>query len=164
MVLIFAVTTLVWLLLSALVFAIGVVLFYSDNKLTAAESMISAVVLVLLATPLVLQIRTLAARKRECRSNVLELAEDSIKVKLNGVYRAAKGLPDIAETRIAWCDVMEITKEQHKFVYPSLIPFRYPLDVYTIVTEDREIPFTQECVSGAKRVAREVAERLGQNI
>jgi hypothetical protein len=165
MVLLIAVTTLLlWLLLSVLMFALGVVLFYADNRLSTAESMISAVVLVLLATPLVLQIRTLSARRREWKNNTLELTEDSIRICLTGTYRSAKGLPDVAETRIPWCDVVEITKERRKFLYPSLIRFEYPLDVYTIVTEEEEIPFTQECVLNAKRVAQDIAARLGQEI
>src|SRR5665213_2517307 len=97
MVLLIAVTTLLlWLLLSVLVFALGVIVFNADNRLSTAESMISAVVLLLLATPLVLQIRTLSARRREWENNILELAEDTIKVRLSGAYRSAKGLPDLS--------------------------------------------------------------------
>jgi hypothetical protein len=111
-----------------------------------------------------MQIRVFAARRREWRNNTVELAEDSIKLRLSGAYRSAKGLPDVAETRTAWCDVLEITKERRKFRYSSLIPFEYPLDVYTIVTEEGDIPFTRECVIGARRLAQDIATRLGQEI
>jgi len=159
-----AVTALLWVLLSALVFAIGAVIFDANNRLSTAESAIADLILLLLATPLVLQIRTLRACRKECAGNIVELAEDSIKIRLYGSYREAKDLPVVAETRVAWCDVMEITKERRKFTYPSLIPFEYPLDVYTIVTEEGEISFTPECVRGAKSIATEIAARLGQDI
>src|SRR5262249_16360217 len=130
MALLFAVTALLWIIVSGLVFALGVVLFYDDNRLSTAESLISGVVLVLLAAPIAMQIRTLAARRREYKHNVLELAEDSIKVRLTGSYRTAKGLPAVAETRIPWFEVMEITRQRRAFLYRSLIPFKYPLDLY----------------------------------
>lgn len=164
MALLSAVTGLLWIIISALVFAIGVVLFHSNNRLSHSESALSAAVLVLLATPIVLQIRTLAARKRELKSNLVQLDEGSIHLQLNGPYRTGKGLPEIAETRIPWSDVLEITRQRRKFLYRSLIPFEYPLEVYTIVTEDAEFPFTRECVPGAKRVAEQIAARLGQEI
>jgi hypothetical protein len=164
MALLLAITALLWILVSALVFAIGVVVFYSGNRLSTAESMISAVVLVLLAAPIALQIRALAARRREYRSNVLELGGDSIKVRLEGTYRAAKGLPPVQETRVPWFEVMEVTKARRNFIYRSLIPFRYPLSVYTIATGEGEISFTRERVIGAKRTAEEIAARLGQDI
>jgi hypothetical protein len=73
-------------------------------------------------------------------------------------------LPLIEETHLPWSEIASVTSERCKFLYRSLVPFRYPLEVFTVATASAAIPFTVECVPGAKRAAREIASRTGQEV
>jgi hypothetical protein len=156
-----AVAALLWLLLATL--AVGLVAVASfPGRVT--ERVIPAAVALLLAAPLVMQLRTLHSRMRQMAANSLVLDGAGVRIRLGGPYRLSKGLPEVLDTHVPWSDLIEITQQRRTFMYRSLIPFEYPLEVYTIVTAGVSIPFTNECIPGAKRAARELAARLGRDI
>jgi uncharacterized protein (DUF58 family) len=155
MILIRAVTALLWMLLAAFLFALAVVLFFPEG-LSGVERAISAAVIAALAAPLALQLRTVRARTREMLANRIELDEGGVRIRLDGSYRTGKGLPEVPETRLPWSEIKGVPRERRKFVYPSLIPFEYPLDVYTIEARTK-IPFTKECLPNAASIAAKIA-------
>jgi len=158
------VTVLLGLLLSVLAFVLLVLVFFPGPSLTVFERIISTGVVLLMATPLVIQIRSLRSRVREMQGNFLALYEDGVRVRLSGAFRAGKGLPEIPGTHLRWSEVTGVTSQRRKFVYRSLVPFVYPLDVYTLVTAGRPIAFTKECVPQANAAARAIARRIGQEV
>lgn len=159
----YAVAAFLWLLLAVLAFSFVTIAFIPGGELTVMERAVSTGVVLLLGTPLAMQLFSLHSRMREMRANFLAVDESGVRVRLAGVYRGSKGLPEI-QTQVRWSGITSVTRERRKFTYRSLIPFTYPLDVYTIVTSGAAIPFTNECIPGAKRAAREVAARIGQDV
>lgn len=157
----YAVAALLWVLLAVLGLTLLVLLFSPGRDLKGSERAISAAVVLLLATPLALQLRSLHSRMGEMGRNFLVLDENGLRARLGGAYRADKGLPDIPETQLRWSEVSAVKCERRKFLYRSAIPFQYPLDVFTIESARVAIPFTVECVPGARRAAQKIAERIG---
>ncbi len=160
----YAVAALLWLLLAVLSFSLVTIVFFPGRELTAMERVASAAVVLLLATPAAMQLFSLHSRMREMRANFLVVDESGVRVRLAGVHRGSKVLPEIQETLVRWSEVTSVSRERRKFTYRSRIPFSYPLDVYTMVTAGAAIPFTKECIPGAKRAAREIAARIGQEV
>ncbi len=158
----YAVAALLWLLLAVAAFALVILLLFPGHELSGVERIVSAGVVLLLATPPAIQVTALHARMREMRANFLVVDEHGIRVRLAGHYRSLKSLPEIQETQLPWSAITDVICERRKFVYPSLVPFSYPLSVYSIVTAGAPISFTVECIPTAKRAAREIAGRLGR--
>jgi hypothetical protein len=160
----YASAALLWLLITVLTFSLAVLLIAPGGEFSVWERVVSGAVLLLLATPLAMQARSLHSRMREMSANFVALDEEGVRVRLAGDCRASKGLPEFQDTRLRWSEISSVTCERRKFICQSLVPFRYPLDVYTIGTGAAAIPFTRECIPSARQAARAIATRLGQEV
>lgn len=160
----YAVAAMLWALLAILAFSLVVLIFLPGRDLSGLERAASAAVILLLASPLAIQTISLHRRMHEMRANFLLLDDSGLRVRLTGPFRASKGLPEVPETRVNWNELRAVTRDRRKFLYRSAIPFQYPLDVYTLVTANAAIPFTRECLPGARRAAQAIAARIGQEI
>lgn len=160
----YAIAAVLWLLLAGAAFTLIVLLFFPGNQLTVMERAVSVAVVLVLAAPLWIQTASLRAYMREMAANLVSVEDSGVRVRLGGDFRHSKGLPDIPEIRLPWSDIETITCERRRFIYPSVVPFSYPLDVYTIVSAAAVISFTVECTVTARRAAREIARRLNRDL
>jgi hypothetical protein len=160
---IFAVTALLWLLLAVCLLVLLVVVFFPGSQLTGAERLIAAFFMLLLATPLAMQLRATHLQIGEMRGNRILFDAGGAEIRLSGWSRERKGLP-MVQTRIRWDEISAVTRQRRSFVYPSLIPLAYRLDVFTIRAGGSAISFTVECIPGAKHIAREMAARAGRDL
>ena len=160
---IYAVTALLWLLLAVCLLVLLVVVFFPGSQLTGAEQLIAAVFMLLLATPLAMQLRATQLQIGEMTGNRIVFDADGAEIRISGRSRERKGLP-MVEKRIRWDEISAITRQRRSFVYPALIPFAYRLDVFTILAGGSAISFTVECLPGAKKIAREMAVRAGREL
>lgn len=160
---IYAVTALLWLLLAVCLFVLLVLAFFPGNELTGVERLLAAFFVLLLAAPLAMQLRSTHRQIGEMTGNRIVLNADGADIRLSGRSRERKGLP-MVQTSIRWDEIGAITHQRRSFVYPSLIPFAYRLDVFTILAGTSTISFTVECLPGAKQIAREMAARTGREL
>lgn len=148
-----------WLVLALLLF--GVLTALGSTEMTTEQRVIAILVLAALILPVALQLRATHRQIGEMTANALVLHNDGIEVQLSGAAREWKGLPDVPHTTIPWSGVLSITSEKKRFVYPSVVPLGYPLTVFTLYSKSGGISFTRECIPNARRVAQEIAARLG---
>lgn len=161
---IYVVRLLLWLLLAVFVSVLVVLVFFPGSELTMTERLTSALVVLLLAAPVANQLRVLNQQIREMTANQISLGTAGVDLRLRGSYREAKGLVTVPQTHLAWNEMDFVSRERRTFMYRSLIPFSYPLDVYTIHAGARSFSFTHECISGAKQIAEDIAARIGRAI
>jgi len=138
-----------------------VLLFNPNHDLSVLERTSATAVVTLLAIPLAVQLRTLRRHMRDAARNFVAATESGVRLRLTGWSRRSKGLAEISETVLPWSTIRTVTRERRKFLYRSVIPFEYPLHVYTIVTATGAVAFTRECFPGAERAAMDVAARVG---
>jgi len=161
MVLYYAVSVLLSTLLSILAFSLAAVLLFPGTALTARDRWLAAPILTLLAVPLAIEFRSLRKRIREMQANFVICDGEGVRLRLAGEFRNSKGLPDIPETRLSWSEITSVKSERRKFTYRSLVPFAYPLDVYSIVTPAATYSFTKECFPRAHAIAEKIRQRAG---
>ena len=125
------------------------------------ESALSAVLLAVLIIPVVWQLRATHRQIREMTANRITLSQFGIDVQLSGRAREWKGLPDVPQTHIPWSELLSIVREKKRFVYPSVIPMGYPLEVFTLYTKTGGVSFTRECIPNALKAAQDIAAKLG---
>jgi hypothetical protein len=149
-------------LLAALLFGLATVAF--DASLGGKERVVGAVFLIALTIPVASQLRTTHRQLREMTTNRIVLKADGIEIRLAGRSREWKGLSDVPETVVPWSELLSIVSEKRRFVYPSVIPLGYPLEVFTFFTKTGGFSFTRECIPNAREIAREIATRIGCEI
>jgi hypothetical protein len=161
---IYVVRVLLWLVLAALLSVLVVLVFFPGNELTMTERLASGVVTLLLAAPIGNQLRVLNQNIREMTANQISLGTAGVDLRLNGSYREAKGLVTVSQTHLAWNEIDSVSRDRRTFMHRSLIPFSYSLDVFTIHAGAASFSFTNECISGAKQIAQDIAARIGRTI
>ena len=152
----------VFVLLCVVLALVGmlVVGILSDNN--ESERWVVAALLLVMA-PVAMHLKTLHSRMGQIGANVVSLDATGVRIRLVGALRRSKGLPEIQDMLLPWSEVTGVTSDRRKFSYRSVIPFEYPLDVYTILTTGGAIPFTKECVPGAAQAAQAISSRVGRN-
>lgn len=150
---------LLWMLFGALLFSSASVAFNASMSLS--ERATAVLVIALLTAPVVLQLRATHRRIREMKANRIRLGPDGIEIQLAGRAREWKGLPEVPQTLLPWNQLLSIASEKRRFIYPSVIPLGYPLEVFTLFCKSGGISFTRECIPNARRIAEEIATRLG---
>ncbi len=155
------VAALLWVLLALLGLFIVATL---TSDVSATERVVSPLVVLLLAAPLVMQLRTLRSRMRQIGANVIAIDAAGVRVRLVGDLRRSKGLPEFQDTYVPWSDLSAITCDRRSFSIA-----RSSRSSIRSMWHDRDfshtlfIPFTRECVAGAERSAREIAARAGRS-
>ena len=114
-------TGLLWVLLVALVLAVGVVLTASDDAITLRERVISVGVLLLLLTPVVLQLRVSHKQIRDMNTNRIVLTDKEVEVHLGGGAREWKGLPAVSVRLPAYNSSPPASKSRNS-IFPEIFP------------------------------------------
>ena len=153
---------LLWAVLAVLLFA--VIATVATDSMAMGEKTLAVGVLAVLILPVALQVRATHRQIREMTANRVVVGEEGIDLRLSGGAREWKGLQDVATTYLQWDEVHSISKERRRFVYPSVIPLGYPLDVFTLHCRERDFAFTRECIRNARQVAQEIAARIGGEV
>ena len=115
--------------------------------------------LLLLIIPVALQLRASHAHVRDMNTNRIILGDETVELRLGGTAREWKGLRPV-DTKIRWHDLHGVTREWRRFVYPSVIPMGYKLEVFTLQYADEKIAFTRECVPHAQVIAERIAANV----
>lgn len=151
-----------WAVLALLLF--GLVSVLAQPSTTLGERALSILLLAALLAPVVWQLRATHQQIREMTANRLAVSDSGIDIQLSGRAREWKGLPDLPQTHVPWTELLSIVREKKRFVYPSVVPLGYPLEVFTLYTKTGGISFTRECVPNARKAAQQIAAKLGSEL
>ena len=151
-----------WVVLALLLF--GLVSVLGQESATLGERALSILVLAVLIAPVAWQLRATHRQIREMTANRLAVTDTGIDIQLSGRARDWKGLPDVPPTHVPWSELLSIVREKKRFVYPSVVPLGYPLEVFTLYTKTGGISFTLECIPNAHKAAQQIAAKLGSEL
>lgn len=154
---------LLWVLLIALGISLAFIVTASGEGITSGERAIAIAVVLLLATPVLLTLRSTRRQIRDMTRNQIVLDDRGIRFHLGGRAREWKGLPEVTAT-VPWPELRSIEREWQRFAYPSAVPFGYKLEVFTVHHVHGQIAFTKECVEHAKVIAEKIAARAGGSV